>query len=60
MAEVPKSSPTSFLNSTLLSDTGFPELDWNPALPQEEVPFQAGEWKKVEMGREERGPDTQS
>lgn len=44
MAEVPKSLPTSFLNLALLSNIGFPELDWNPALPHEEVPFQAGEW----------------
>lgn len=35
---------TSFLNSALLSNIGFPELDWNPALPHEEVPFEAGEW----------------
>lgn len=44
MAEVPKSLPTSFLNPALLSNIGFPELDWNPALHHEEVPFEAGKW----------------
>lgn len=54
MAKDPKSLPTSSVNSAAVSSNlGFPELDWSPALPQEEIPCEAGEC--VGKGCEKRG-----